>query len=276
VGRADQTDALISVGALARRVGLTAKALRHYDRVGLFVPDVVDAAGYRWYRPGQVATARLIARLRAVDLPLDGIRRCLADPGALPEVLAAHERRLEARLTRIRGDLHDLRHLLHDDDEKGARPVTDEPEILDHRRLATALFNETWTLMEKEDRAPADDDRMIHAAHASRYHWGEIGTPANLARGEWQCSRVYAVLRRAEPAKWHAHRVLGICAEDGLADWDLAFGHEALARAHAVDGDLEAARDQVEQALAVPIADDDDRTLLLADLETIPGIERFW
>jgi hypothetical protein len=151
--------------------------------------------------------------------------------------------------------------------------VTDEPEILDHRRLAAELFNETWRLMEKEDRTAADDDRMLHVAHASRHHWGEVGTPANLARGEWQCSRVYAVLRRPEPCLHHAGRAL---AENGLADWDLAFCHEALARGHATAGDLDTARAEVERALAVPIADDEDRALLLSDLESIPGVERFW
>ena len=36
---------------------------------------------------------------------------------------------------------------------------------------------------------------MIHAAHASRFHWSraEGAESVNLARGEWQCSRVYAV-----------------------------------------------------------------------------------
>jgi len=41
---------------------------------------------------------------------------------------------------------------------------------------------------------------MIHAAHASRFHWGEIGKPINLGRGEWQISRVYSVLNRPESA----------------------------------------------------------------------------
>ena len=41
---------------------------------------------------------------------------------------------------------------------------------------------------------------MLHAAHASRFHWGEVGEPVNFARGEWQISRVYAVLGRPEPA----------------------------------------------------------------------------
>jgi DNA-binding transcriptional MerR regulator len=262
----------MSVGQLARRAGLTAKALRYYDRVGLFRPDLVDGDGYRWYTADQVEPARLIARLRAVDLPLDEVRRCLAEPGAVATVLAEHERRLEARLTRLRGDLHETRHLRTD----GGPAMSDEPEILDHRRLAAALFNATWKLMEKEDRTAADEDRMLHMAHASRHHWGEVGSAANLARGEWQCSRVYAVLRRAEPCLHHARRALDLCTENNLADWDLAFCHEALARGHALAGDTEAARADVERALAVEIADDEDRALLLGDLETIPGVPRFW
>jgi hypothetical protein len=71
---------------------------------------------------------------------------------------------------------------------------------------------------------------MLHMAHASRYHWEQVGTPANLARGEWLCSRVYAVLGRPEPALHHARRVVQICERNGIGDWDLAFSHEAVAR----------------------------------------------
>ena len=112
---------------------------------------------------------------------------------------------------------------------------------------------------------------MLHMAHASRFHWERVGTPANLARGEWLCSRVYAVLRRPEPCLHHARRVLEICQEHGIADWDLAFAHEALARAHAVAGDPAAAREEAQEARAVAIADDEDRKLLLDDLRTLPG-----
>jgi DNA-binding transcriptional MerR regulator len=263
----------MSVGRLARRAGLTTKALRHYDRTALFRPASVDAAGRRWYDDHQLAPACLIARLRAVDVPLDDVRRCLDDPDAVAEVLQAHERRLEARLTRVRGDLHELSHLLTD---SGATAMTDEPEILDHRRLGAALFNGTWELMEKEDRTAEDDDRMVHMAHASCHHWRQVGTAAHFVRGEWQCSRVYAVLRRAEPCRHHAQRAFDICTDAGIGDWDLAFCHEALARAHAIAGDVEATRGEVERALAVEITEDEDRALLLADLETMPGVARFW
>jgi hypothetical protein len=72
--------------------------------------------------------------------------------------------------------------------------------------------------------------------------------------------------------------VLDICEENGLGDFDLAFAYEALARGHAVGGDSDQARAYTERALvaAEDIKEDDDRELLLTDLETIPGQPRFW
>jgi hypothetical protein len=55
----------------------------------------------------------------------------------------------------------------------------------EERRVAVDLFNQVWELLETPSRSPAQEDRMVHAAHASRYHWGEVGEPANRARGEW-------------------------------------------------------------------------------------------
>lgn len=145
----------------------------------------------------------------------------------------------------------------------------------EHRRIGIALFNATWTLIEKDQRARDEDDSMLHMAHAARYHWGESGTDAaHLARGEWQCARVYALLGRPEPCLHHAQRVLDLCKENGVADFDLAFGYEALARGHAIAGNAEQARAATEQALAAAaeIADDDDRDLLLGDLARAASI----
>jgi hypothetical protein len=149
--------------------------------------------------------------------------------------------------------------------------VDDAAPGLDERRLAADLFNGVWSLLETENRSQDDDDRMLHMAHASRHHWGTVGTPANLARGEWLCSRVYAVLGRAEPSLHHARRVLEICERHGIGDWDLAFAHEAIARAQSLAGQTEAARDAVRAARAVVIAGDEDRELLAADLATLPA-----
>jgi hypothetical protein len=144
-----------------------------------------------------------------------------------------------------------------------------EPE--GERALAASLFNLAWTLLERTDRTPDDDDLMVHAAHASRYHWGRVGQPMNAARGEWQISRVYAVVGRSEPAKHHAQRCLDLCLQHGIGDFDLAYAYEALARASRVDGDAEAVnRYRLLAAEAgARIEEADDREQFEADLATL-------
>ncbi|WP_198042208.1 MerR family transcriptional regulator [Kitasatospora azatica] len=280
---------LLTVGQLARRVGLTAKALRHYDRVGLLTPALVDPdTGYRFYGAEQVAAARLVRLLRSVDVPLEQVRACLAvptDERAIQQVLVRHRSRLQARLDRVRGDLHRTDHLIELIEDGATALMTSQDTqqntagtASDERRTAVDLFNGVWRLLEKEDRSTEEDDLMLHMAHASRYHWGQVGAPVNLSRGEWQCSRVYSVLGRAEPALHHARRGLEICRAHGIGDWDLAYAYESLARAHAVAGDREQARAWTEQALAAAedIAQAEDRELVLTDLESIPAQPRFW
>jgi DNA-binding transcriptional MerR regulator len=292
----ESPEALLTVGLVARRSGLTPKALRHYDRIGLLRPAAVeDATGYRLYHRDQVAEAQLVHLLRSLELPLDQVRIAVAaskrgDTAAVADVIRRHRFRLDAGVTRLRGALHRVDHLLAEGIESIMSELntpaasTKSPPgtgcVTDAQLLASQLFNETWRLMEQPGRTRADDDRMIHTAHASRYHWGQVPTvtPAHLARGEWQISRVYAVLGRAEPALHHARRVLDICQENGIGDWDLAFAYEALARAHAVAGEADRAREYTDQALSAvaDVAEEEDRDLVLADLETIPGQPRYW
>jgi hypothetical protein len=150
-----------------------------------------------------------------------------------------------------------------------------ESATLQQRRvLASDLFNRVWELLELPRRTREQDDEMLHGAHASRALWAGVGTLANLARGEWQCSRVYAVLGRPEPALWHARRCLELCEEAGpgvLADFDLPFAFEALACAHVVAGEREAALGCLERAAdaALRIAEADDRELVATDLAEI-------
>jgi hypothetical protein len=136
------------------------------------------------------------------------------------------------------------------------------------RQQGVDLFNEVWRLMETRE----DDDRMLHATHAMAYHWGEAPEcrPENRARAEWQISRVYTVLGRAEPAIWHARRCLDHCEAAGLGDWDLAYAYEALTRAHTLAGDPEAAEWKGRaRAAGDAIADVEDREHFDEDYATL-------
>lgn len=141
------------------------------------------------------------------------------------------------------------------------------------RKLGIELFNYVWTLLEKDDRSERESDRMIAAAHASRFFWEDVGEPVNHARGEWQISRAYATTGRLEPALYHGRRCLEICEEHRIEGFDLAYAHEAMARAHALAGDTAVAARHAERAraIALQVTDDEDRELVLSDLSTLPG-----
>ena len=279
---------LLVIGRFARLVGLSVGALRHYDELDILRPAWIDPeTGYRSYRRGQLETARVIARLRDLEVPLEGIRAYLGtdDPAARRRLLTDHRKRIEARTFRLQYILHAVGRLAADpgDPTKTTEVTTMTTSTTDvltdldaatHRALGVALYNHVWTLLETADRTPAQTDEMIHAAHASRFHWSraEGSEPFNLARGEWQCSRVYAVLGRSEPALWHAARCLAINEANGSADWDIASAYEAMARASAVAGDAAAAADWKAKATAAldGIADQDDRDIIEGDLATLP------
>jgi hypothetical protein len=138
----------------------------------------------------------------------------------------------------------------------------------EERQRGVDLFNEVWRLIETRE----DDDRLLHAAHASAYYWAAAPEckPENHARSEWQISRVYTVLGRGEPAVWHARRCLEWCESAGIGDWDLAYAYEALARAHGVSGSPEAAEWKAKARVAGDaIADAEDREHFEEDYATL-------
>jgi hypothetical protein len=140
-----------------------------------------------------------------------------------------------------------------------------------HKKQAVHNFNATWDLMEKENRTQEEDFQMIHTAHASRFHWGEIGTPLEFSRGEWQISRVYSLLGRFESAQSHAKYCLELCELNQIGDFDYAFAHEALARAYKAGNDLSSMEKHLKLAYkaAEDISEEGDRNYLLSELKSL-------
>ncbi|MFF9622422.1 MerR family transcriptional regulator [Streptomyces griseosporeus] len=104
-----------SIGEMARDSGLSVSALRFYDNAGVLLPAWVDpVSGYRWYEPGQLEEARLLACLRRTGMPLADIRLVLAgwshaEPDLVRGLLQAHLRRLERGLAEARSEFSALR-----------------------------------------------------------------------------------------------------------------------------------------------------------------------
>ncbi|MFF7586687.1 MerR family transcriptional regulator [Kitasatospora purpeofusca] len=134
---------LRSIGELARDSGLSISALRFYDGAGVLAPARVDPrTGYRWYAPGQLADARLLARLRRVGLPLADIRAVLdAAPGsgAARRLMDEHLRRLEHGLADARRELSLIRRLIDQRENSMATPPAEYRFTAPARELAEAL-----------------------------------------------------------------------------------------------------------------------------------------
>ncbi len=144
-----------------------------------------------------------------------------------------------------------------------------------HRVFAVDLFNLTWDLLEIENRTAAEDEKMVHAAHASRFHWGEIGEPRNLAVGEWQIGRVHATLNQPQSALRHARRSLEIIEENGISGFYRGSAYEGVARAYSVAGDPSEARRYIQLARqeGEKITDSEEKAVLLDQLREIPESE---
>ena len=72
---------LMTIGAFAERTRLSPRALRLYDRLGLLPPVRTDpVSGYRFYSEDHVASARLVALLRRLGMPLPAIADIAAKP----------------------------------------------------------------------------------------------------------------------------------------------------------------------------------------------------
>jgi hypothetical protein len=113
-----------------------------------------------------------------------------------------------------------------------------------HRWFGVEANNGAWGILDDAGRSPAQMERAIHLGHAALYHWSEIGTAANRARGFCLLAFLYAEFGDGASAQRWARRCLEemAAAPEEMKDWDWAFGYEGLARAQAAAGDREPAR----------------------------------
>ena len=98
-----ETARLMTIGRFARLTGLTVKALRHYDEVGLLRPATVDPqTGYRSYSSSQVGQAEAIRTLRRLEVaPADIAPLASTDaPAAVRPALTAPPKRAVWRRAR--------------------------------------------------------------------------------------------------------------------------------------------------------------------------------
>lgn len=95
-------ETLYSIGDLARRTGLTVKAIRFYADTGIVPPTDRTSAGYRRYGADAIARIELVRTLRELGIDLATIRKVMDREVSLTDVAATHAEALEVQIRVLR------------------------------------------------------------------------------------------------------------------------------------------------------------------------------
>lgn len=136
-----------------------------------------------------------------------------------------------------------------------------------HRAQGIECNNSVWELV-GEPASPERDEELLRRVYAAAYHWQRAARrqPVNEQRALYMQAKVHLLVGQADQSLRYAQRCMALTRELGLADFDLAYAHEALARALKAVGRIEEAEAEWALAVATPVADPDDREIVEADL----------
>jgi DNA-binding transcriptional MerR regulator len=234
--RSEHVDQM-SIGEFARGSRLSAKALRLYDELGLLLPARVDEdSGYRFYEPGQLKQARLIAALRQLQVPLAEIKAILP----LEPVRAAERIREVWAATEVEHTTRSALAAYLIDELSGRRPAVYEISMRDipgrsvlsvKRNVegvdAAWAFGKEFIALLRDYQLPQIPGR---AGAFFCIFWGEVSEdsdgpmewcrPVPADEAEALAARCPELTLRAEPAHQEAFVKIGDGQSDG-ADWQV-------------------------------------------------------
>jgi uncharacterized protein YndB with AHSA1/START domain len=140
-----------------------------------------------------------------------------------------------------------------------------------HRSQGVECNNAIWELVDAE-RTPERDEELLRRAYAAAYHWQRAArrTVENEVRALYMISKVH--LLSADPARSldYADRAKAMCDQHGIVDFDLAYAHEARARALKALGRHDESAAEWQAALATPVVDPEDKAIVDADFAVAP------
>ena len=140
------------------------------------------------------------------------------------------------------------------------------------RWFAVECNNRAWRLAEQASRSAAEDEEMLHCAHAATLHWSKVGTELHKARATMLLGHVHALLGDGERALCYARHSFDYVESHDSPDWEIAFAHAVLANAAAAANEraLHATHYDKAKALGEGLGAD-DRAIFEATFRAIPA-----
>ena len=170
-----------TVGVVATLTGLSVRTLHHYHHIGLVVPSVRTAAGYRGYTDGDIERLHLVLVYRSIGLPLNEIRSLLDDPGV--DVLAHLKRQhelLQEHAERLRHTITAVEELMKAHDSGIQLTAEEQVEI-----FGTTAFGAEYAAEAEERWGDTDAWKQSRrrVARFTKQDWRDIKTEADALLG---------------------------------------------------------------------------------------------
>lgn len=140
------------------------------------------------------------------------------------------------------------------------------------RRFAVQSNNQAWELS-VQPRNAAQDREMLNLAHASAWHWSQVGNELNRMRATMLLAEVHALLGLGSSAVAYAEEMRDYFLGRDTPDWELAFTHTIYAHAaHSAGRSAQhrAAYFKAIEALEA-IADEEDRSIVSRTFSHLPA-----
>lgn len=152
---------------LARRTGLSVRALHHYDEIGLLSPSGRTEAGHRLYAAEDVLRLQQIKSLRALGFSLGEIRTCLERGEFSPlEAVELHISRLEERIElqqRLRNRLEAVASRLRSEEAPAGEFVQAAMEVIEMSERVEKYYSEEQLEKLEERRREFGEERIRQA-----------------------------------------------------------------------------------------------------------------
>ena len=125
----------VAIGEAARRAGISARMVRHYESLGLLAPVARTDSGYRQYTEADVHALRFIGRARTLGFSMEEIRELLGlwqDKGrasaSVKRIAQAHIDDLAERIAAMQAMQRTLQSLVHccHGDQRPDCPILDD------------------------------------------------------------------------------------------------------------------------------------------------------
>lgn len=207
----------LTVGEVARLVGVSVRALHHWDAVGLLVPSGRTAAGYRVYGVDDIDRMHRILVYRELGFSLEKIRCILADGESSVHVhLQEQKRLLEDKISHLTTVLETVNHLMEENMSEKKLTATEKAQII--RAKYADEVQERW------GHTDAYAQSQQNAARFTEEDWVEIQAEAEALEADL----ARAKRSRVEPGSPEANALAERHRASIARYYDCSYEHQVL------------------------------------------------